>query len=67
MQSIVHGMRRDGKSYSEIREKTDLTRSIIQNIVKGPSSYRTRKGKSYKPRLLKQADIKRIFRFVSLL
>jgi hypothetical protein len=66
VRSIVRGMRRDGKSYGEIREKTGLTRSTIQNIVKGPSSYTTRKGESYKPRLLKQADIKRIFRFVSL-
>jgi hypothetical protein len=65
VRAIVRGMRRDGKSYGEIRERTGLTRSIIQHIVKGPSSRTTRKGKVFKPRLLKQADVKRIFRFVS--
>jgi cell shape-determining protein MreC len=36
------------KSYSEIRKATSLMRSIIQGIVKGPSSCITRKGKTFK-------------------
>ena len=65
VRSIVRGIRQDSKSYSKIREKTGLTRSTIQHMVKGPTSRTTRKGKLFRPRLLKQADIKRIFRFVS--
>ena len=65
VRSIVRGIRRNGKSYSEIRERTGLTRSTIQHIMKGPTSHMARKGKATKPRLLKQGDIKRIFRFVS--
>jgi transposase len=65
VRSIVRGIRRKGMSHSKIRKETDLTRSTIQHIVKGPSSRTTRKGKTFKPRLLNQADIKRIFRFVS--
>jgi hypothetical protein len=63
--AIVCGMRRDGKSYSKIRKWTGLTRSIIQSIVKGVSSYIIHKGKATKRPMLKQADIKRIFWFVS--
>jgi hypothetical protein len=63
--AIVRGMRRDGKSYGEIREKTGLTRSTIQGIVKGVLSRTTRKGLATRRPMLKQADIKRIFRFVS--
>jgi hypothetical protein len=66
VRSIVRGLRWKGLSYGEIRLETGLTRSTIQHMVKGPSSRTTRKGKTFKPRLLKQVDIKRIFRFVSL-
>jgi len=66
VRATIRAMRRDGKSYNDIVEKTGLKRSTIQGIVKGISSRTTRKGKATKPRLLKQADIKRIFRFVSL-
>ena len=63
--AIVRGMHRDGKSYGEIKKKTGLQRSTIQGIVKGVLSRTTRKGKATKRPMLKQADIKRIFRFVS--
>jgi len=61
----VRGTRAAGKSYREIRKLTGLERSTIQGIVKGLSSRTARKGKTFKPKLLSQADIKRIFRFVS--
>jgi hypothetical protein len=58
--AIVYGMCQDGKSYSEMRKRTGLTRSIIQHIVKGVSSRITRKGKATKRPILEQVDIKRI-------
>ena len=65
VRSTVRSLRRQGKSYGEIKKLTGLERSTIQGIVKGVSSRTTRKGKATKPKALKQADIKRIFRFVS--
>jgi hypothetical protein len=62
---IVRSLRRQGKSYGYIRKVTGLERSTIQGIVKAASSRTTRKGKATKPKALKQADIKRIFRFIS--
>jgi hypothetical protein len=62
----VHGMCAQGTSYSEIRKKTGLMCSTIQGIVKGPSSRTTRKGKQFKPKLIKQSDIKRVIRWVSV-
>ena len=61
----VRGMRAAGKSYNAIKKLTGLPRSTIQGIVYGPSRT-TRKGKSFKPMLLKPAEIQRIFRFVSV-
>jgi hypothetical protein len=63
--SKIRGMRAAGKSYSEIKKLTGLERSTIQGIIKGPSSRTTRKGKTFKPTLLKKSDIQRIFCFVS--
>jgi hypothetical protein len=65
VRSTVRSLRRQGKSYGEIKKLTGLERSTIQGIVKGVSSRTTRKGKPTKPKALKTADIKRIFRFVS--
>jgi hypothetical protein len=62
VRSIVRGIR--ANPMVKIRERTGLTRSTIQHIVKDSSSRTTRKGKATKPQVLKQADIKRIFRFV---
>src|ERR1700730_10921099 len=65
VRSTVRSLRRQGKSYGQIREVTGLSSSTIQHIVKAPSSRTTRKGLATKKPVLKQADIKRIFRFVS--
>jgi histone H3/H4 len=65
VRATVRSMRRDRKSYGQIRKATGLTRSTIQSIVNAPTSRMTRKGLATKNRVLKQADIKRIFRFVS--
>jgi Transposase len=65
VRSTVRSLRRQGKSYGQIREVTGLSRSTIQHIVKAPSSRTTRKGLATKRPALKQADVKRIFRFVS--
>ena len=62
---VVRSLRRDGKSYGEIKKLTSLERSIIQLIIKGPSSRTTRKGKTFKPQLLKLKEVRRIFLFVS--
>ena len=65
VRATVRSLRRQGKSYGQIRKLTGLTRSTIQSIVKAPTSRTTRKGLATKRRALKQADVKRIFRFVS--
>jgi len=65
VRSVVRAIRRDGQSYSQIKLKTGLERSLIQRILKAPSSTNPRLGKVFKPKLLKQKDIKRIFMFVS--
>ena len=65
VRSTVRSLRQQGKSYGQIREVTGLTRSTIQHIVKGPTSRTTRKGLATKRPVLKQAEVKRIFRFVS--
>jgi hypothetical protein len=58
-------MRRDGISYGKIKKKTGISRSTLQKICAAPTSANPRKGKVYKPTLLKQRDVKRIFTFVS--
>jgi transposase len=65
VRSTVRSLRRQGKSYGQIREVIGLSRSTIQHIIKAPSSRTTRKGLATKRPALKQADVKRIFRFVS--
>jgi uncharacterized protein YerC len=65
VRSSVRTLRRQGKSYNQIVAETGLKRSTIQDIVKGVSSRTTRKGKATKRPVFKQADIKRVFRFVS--
>ena len=65
VRSAVRSIKRDGKSYSKIFLKTSVLKSLVRRIVKGKSSRITRKGKACKRLLLKQADIQRIFRFVS--
>ena len=65
VRAIVRFLCRQGHSYSQIKAFTSLKRSIIQGIVKAPSSRTTRKGLATKKPVLKQADIKRIFWFVS--
>jgi hypothetical protein len=65
IRSTVRTLRREGHSYGQIRALTGLQRSTIQGIVKGHSSRTTRKGLATKRPALKQAEIKRIFRFVS--
>jgi hypothetical protein len=59
-------MKRDGKGYKTIRAKTGIPLSTIKRIYKSETSRTMHKGKACKPYLLKQADIKRIFRFVSV-
>jgi hypothetical protein len=61
----IRTLRRDGASYGQIKAKTGLTRSTIQHIVKSHTSCMTRKCKANKPTVLKEADVKRIFRFIS--
>ena len=65
VRSTVRSLRRQGHSYRQIRALTGLKRSTIQGIVKGPSSRTTRKGLATKRPALKQADVQRVFRFVS--
>ncbi len=63
--SLYTRVRGAGKSYGEIKKETDLKRSIIQGIITEPSSRTTRKGKTFKPYLLKPHEVRRIFLFVS--
>ena len=65
VRATVRSLRRQGHSYGQIKALTGLKRSTIQGIVKAPSSRTTRKGLATKKPVLEQADIKRIFRFVS--
>jgi hypothetical protein len=65
VRATVCTLRREGASYGYIVKKTGLSRSTIQYIVKAPISRTTRKGKANKSRILKEVDVKRIFRFVS--
>jgi hypothetical protein len=65
IRATVRFLRQQGKSYGEIVKLTTLKRSTIQSIIKAPTSRTTRKGLATKRPALKQADIKRIFRFVS--
>ncbi len=65
VRSVVRAMRRDGHTYGQIKLKTGLERSSIQRILKAPSSANPRLGKVFKPKSLKQKDIRRIFMFVS--
>jgi hypothetical protein len=58
-------MKRDGKGYGTIFAKTGVPKSTVRRICKSESSRTARKGKVFKPKLLKEADIKRIYRFVS--
>lgn len=65
VRATIRTLRREGASYGQIQAKTGLTRSTIQYIVKAHTSRTTRKGKANKSTILKQANVKRIFRFVS--
>jgi hypothetical protein len=65
VRAAVRTLCREGASYSQIKAKTGFTRSTIQHIVKAHTSRTTRKGKATKPTVLKEKDVKRIFRFVS--
>jgi hypothetical protein len=65
VRATVRSLRRQGQSYGQIKKLTGLKRSTIQSIIKAPSSRTTRKGLATKRPALKQADVKRIFRFVS--
>ena len=62
---VIRILRRQGKSYREIKKETGLERSTVQGICKGASSRTTRKAKATKPRALKKADIRLILRFIS--
>jgi hypothetical protein len=44
---------------------TGVPKSTIRDICKSKSSDNARKGKTFKPKLLKRADTQRIMRFVS--
>ena len=65
VRSTVRSMKRDGKGYKAIFKKTGVPKSIVRRISKSESSRTTRKGNVIKPKLLKPADIQRIYRFVS--
>jgi hypothetical protein len=65
IRSSVRLMKRDGQGYKAIRTKTGIPLSTIKRIYKSETSRTTLKSKATKPSLLKQADIKRIFCFVS--
>ena len=65
VRAVIRSLRRQGASYGQIKKQTGLTRSIIQHIIKASSSRTTRKGLVTQRTALKQANVKRIFRFVS--
>ena len=65
VRATVRTLRREGASYGYIVKKTGLSRSTIQHIVKAYTSRTTCKGKANKSRILKEADVKRIFWFIS--
>jgi transposase len=58
-------MRRDGKSYNQIKKLTGLERSTIQRIVNAPASKRARKGKATKSKLITSTELKRVIKFLS--
>ena len=60
--SKVRLLRKQGDLYSIIVKKTRLQRSTIQSIIKLGSSRCTRKGKVYKPKLIKTREIERIIK-----
>ena len=61
----VRVLRAAGASYGEIRKHTGLARSTIQSIVKSGSSRTTRKGKSYKKKLIGPRELRCILRYVT--
>jgi hypothetical protein len=65
VRATVRAMKRDGKGYGAIFAKTSVPKSTVRRICKSESLRTTRKEKVFKPKLLKEADIKRIYRFVS--
>jgi hypothetical protein len=54
----VRSLRKAGDSYRDILKQTGLGHSTIQKIVKAELSRRTRKGKTYKPKLLQKRNIR---------
>ena len=65
VRSTIWLIRRSGKGYKKISTETGAPISTIKQITKAETSYTIYKGKIFKPKLLKEADIKRIFRFIS--
>ena len=63
--AVIRGMRRSGDSWGEIKKRTGLSKSSIQSICATPTSRRTRKGKQYKKKLIKQSELERVIRWVS--
>jgi transposase len=65
-QGAIRLIRRQGKSYGQIKKETGLERSTIQRIVNAQASKRARKGKATKKKLISATDLKRVLHFVSL-
>jgi hypothetical protein len=64
--AAIRNIRRQGKTYGEIKKLTKLERSTIRQILKAPSSKRSKKRKTTKKKLISTADLKRVLNYVSL-
>src|SRR4051812_32024320 len=64
VRAVVRAMHRRGDGYGTIYKETDVPKSTVKRIIAGESSDNPRKGKVFKPKLLKEVEIKKIFRFV---
>ena len=54
-----------GNGYDAIRNQTGMPKSTIRNIIKSHSSRRTRKGKSYKRKLISTRELRRVLRYIA--
>src|SRR4051812_26732649 len=64
VRAVIRAMHRRGDGYGTIYKETGVLKSTVKRIIAGESSDNSRKGKVFKSKLLKEAEIKKIFRFV---
>ena len=61
----IRVLAKTGHSQREISRLCNVPQSTVNRIIKGKSSRRSRKGKTYKPTLISKREIRRIIRYIS--